>query len=164
MQKGDVFPRFKLEADNGEVIDSDLLKGLRYLVFFYSKDSTPGCTREAQDFTELAPKFQLRNIPIFGISGDSVASHKKFIEKYGLQVKLLSDPDHAFAKECGAYGEKKNYGKIVQGTIRSTFLVGKDGKVEEAWVNVKATGHAARVFEGVLSHFKNDDIYSNPDL
>lgn len=164
MDKGDTFPHFALQAENGELIDSDMLKGLRYLVFFYSKDNTPGCTKECVDFNELYPKFALRNIPIFGVSGDSVNSHQKFAEKYGFKIKLLSDKDHALAKEVGAYGEKKNYGKIVQGTIRSTFLIGKDGRIEEAWLNVKATGHAARVFDGVLSHFKNDGFYDNPDI
>ncbi len=164
MEKGESFPHFALQAENGETIDSDMLKGLRYIVFFYARDNTPGCTKECVDFTELYPKFALRNIPVFGVSGDSVASHQKFSEKYGMKIKLLSDPDHALAKQVGAYGEKKNYGKIVQGTIRSTFLIGKDGKIEEAWMNVKATGHAARVFEGTLSHFKNDPVYGNPDF
>ena len=106
--------------------------------------------------------FAMRNVLIFGVSGDSVASHRKFKDKHGLKEKLLSDPDHEFAKACGAYGEKKNYGKIVQGTIRSTFLVGKDGKVEEAWTNVKATGHAQRVLDGMLSHFKTDKAEELP--
>lgn len=156
MQKGDEFPRFVLQDENGETVDSKQLIGLRYIVFFYAKDNTPGCTTEAVDFTTLYANFAMRNVLIFGVSGDSVASHRKFKDKHGLKEKLLSDPDHEFAKACGAYGEKKNYGKIVQGTIRSTFLVGKDGKVEEAWTNVKATGHAQRVLDGMLGHFKND--------
>ena len=156
MQKGDQFPHFVLQDENGETVDSKQLLGLRYIVFFYAKDNTPGCTTEAVDFTTLYANFAMRNVLIFGVSGDSVASHRKFKDKHGLKEKLLSDPDHEFAKACGAYGEKKNYGKIVQGTIRSTFLVGKDGKVEEAWTNVKATGHAQRVLDGMVSHFKTD--------
>lgn len=158
MQKGDEFPRFVLKDENGETVDSKDLLGLRYIVFFYAKDNTPGCTTEATDFTSLYAKFAMRNVLIFGISGDSVGSHRKFKDKYGLKEKLLSDPDHTFAKECGAFGEKKSYGKTVQGTIRSTFLVGKDGKVEKAWTNVKATGHAQRVLDGMVSHFKTDEI------
>ena len=156
MQKGDEFPHFVLQDENGETVDSKQLLGLRYIVFFYARDNTPGCTTEAVDFTTLYANFAMRNVLIFGVSGDSVASHRKFKDKHGLKEKLLSDPDHEFAKACGAYGEKKNYGKIVQGTIRSTFLVGKDGKVEEAWTNVKATGHAQRVLDGMVSHFKTD--------
>ena len=162
MQKGDVFPHFVLQDENGETVDSKQLLGLRYIVFFYARDNTPGCTTEAVDFTTLYANFAMRNVLVFGVSGDSVASHRKFKDKHGLKEKLLSDPDHEFAKACGAYGEKKNYGKIVQGTIRSTFLVGKDGKVEEAWTNVKATGHAQRVLDGMLSHFKTDKAEELP--
>jgi len=162
MQKGDEFPHFVLQDENGETVDSKQLLGLRYIVFFYARDNTPGCTTEAVDFTTLYANFAMRNVLIFGVSGDSVASHRKFKDKHGLKEKLLSDPDHEFAKACGAYGEKKNYGKIVQGTIRSTFLVGKDGKVEEAWTNVKATGHAQRVLDGMVSHFKTDKAEDLP--
>ncbi len=162
MQKGDEFPHFVLQDENGETVDSKQLLGIRYIVFFYARDNTPGCTTEAVDFTTLYANFAMRNVLIFGVSGDSVASHRKFKDKHGLKEKLLSDPDHEFAKACGAYGEKKNYGKIVQGTIRSTFLVGKDGKVEEAWTNVKATGHAQRVLDGMVSHFKTDKAEDLP--
>ena len=162
MQKGDEFPHFVLQDENGETVDSKQLLGIRYIVFFYARDNTPGCTTEAVDFTTLYANFAMRNVLIFGVSGDSVASHRKFKDKHGLKEKLLSDPDHEFAKACGAYGEKKNYGKIVQGTIRSTFLVVKDGKVEEAWTNVKATGHAQRVLDGMVSHFKTDKAEDLP--
>ncbi|MCQ2070640.1 MAG: peroxiredoxin [archaeon] len=157
VDKGDVFPRFVLKDENGETVDSQQLLGLRYIVFFYSKDNTPGCTKEAVDFTEEYAKFALRNILVFGVSKDSVESHRKFKDKHGLKEKLLSDPDSLFAKEVGAFGEKTLYGKTVTGTIRSTFLIGKDGKVEEAWKNVKATGHVKRVVEGTLSCFRNDE-------
>ena len=144
MQKGDQFPHFVLQDENGETVDSKQLLGLRYIVFFYARDNTPGCTTEAVDFTTLYANFAMRNVLIFGVSGDSVASHRKFKDKHGLKEKLLSDPDHEFAKACGAYGEKKNYGKIVQGTIR------------------KATGHAQRVLDGMVSHFKTDTAEDLP--
>lgn len=163
MEKGDVFPRFVLRDENGEEVDSEQLLGLRYVVFFYARDNTPGCTTEATDFTKLYANFAMRNVLVFGISGDSVESHRRFKDKFGLKEKLLSDPDHAFAEACEAYGEKKNYGKIVRGTIRSTFLIGKDGRIEEAWTNVKATGHAQRVLDGMLAHFKNDTGSGIPD-
>ncbi|MCQ2085152.1 MAG: peroxiredoxin [archaeon] len=156
MEKGEAFPRFVLQADSGEEIDSDFLKGIRYVVFFYSKDNTPGCTKEVTEFNALNPKFALRNIPVFGVSKDSVASHAKFREKLGLKIKLLSDPNSELARQVGAYGEKKCYGKVCEGTIRSTFLIGKDGTVEEAWHNVKAAGHAEKVLDGTLSHFRSD--------
>ena len=159
VEKGEEFPHFTMEDENGETVDSDALLGLRYLLFFYARDNTPGCTTEALDFTSLYPKFALRNILVFGVSGDSPESHRRFREKHGIKEKLLTDRDHALAKQVGAFGEKKNYGKIVQGTIRSTFLIGKDGKVEEKWMNVKATGHAQRVLDGTLEHFRDDSFY-----
>ena len=144
MQAGDMFPHFVLQDENGEKVDSDALRGVRYVIYFYSKDNTPGCTKEAVEFTGLYPKFMLRNVPIFGVSGDSPETHRKFRESQGLKVKLLSDPDHALAKE-------------VVGNIRSTFIVGRDGVVEEAWTNVKAGGHAQKVLDAMLSHFRDDE-------
>ncbi len=156
MEKGDLFPRFILKDENGETVDSEQLLGLRYVVFFYARDNTPGCTAEAVDFTRLYANFAMRNVLVFGISGDSVESHRKFKDKQGLKEKLLSDPDHSFAEKCSAFGDKVSYGKQVRGTIRSTFLIGKDGKVEEAWTNVKVDGHAQKVLDSMLAHFKND--------
>ena len=157
MQAGDMFPHFVLQDENGEKVDSDALRGVRYVIYFYSKDNTPGCTKEAVEFTGLYPKFMLRNVPIFGVSGDSPETHRKFRESQGLKVKLLSDPDHALAKEVGAFGTKKLYGKEVVGNIRSTFIVGRDGVAEEAWTNVKAGGHAQKVLDAMLSHFRDDE-------
>ena len=157
LAKGDVFPEWELVSDSGEVVRSKDLAGLRYVMYFYPKDSTPGCTTEAVEFTALYPKFTLRNIPVFGVSGDSTESHQRFISNNGLKVKLLTDPDKAFAKVVGAFGEKKLYGKTVTGSIRSTFIIGRDGKVEEAMYNVKAKGHAERVLDLALSHFKADE-------
>jgi peroxiredoxin Q/BCP len=156
MEKGEKVIPFSLKDENGETINSKDLEGIRYVLFFYSEDDTPGCTKENCEFTELYPKFQLRNVPLIGVSGDSVESHKKFKEKYQLKTKLLSDPGHEYAAKCGAWGKKKLYGREVTGTIRSTFLVGKDGTIEEAWHNVKATGHAQRVLDGTLKHYVDD--------
>ena len=156
MEKGDKMPPFRLQDENGEWVDSSALLGIRYVLFFYSQDGTPGCTKEAQEFTDLYPKFQLRNVPVIGVSGDPIESHRKFKDKYGLKVKLLSDPGHKYAAECGAWGKKMLYGREVTGTIRSSYLVGKDGTIEEAWRNVKATGHAKRVLDGTLKHYVDD--------
>ena len=155
LSKGDVFPAWEMVSDNGETIRSKDLENVRYVMYFYPKDSTPGCTTEAVEFTELYTKFALRNIPVVGVSGDSTASHVKFRDNNGLKVKLLTDPDKEFAKVVGAFGEKKLYGKTVVGSIRSTFIIGKDGKVEEALYNVKAKGHAEKVLNLALSHFKD---------
>ncbi len=155
LSKGDVFPAWEMVSDNGETIRSKDLENVRYVMYFYPKDSTPGCTTEALEFTELYTKFTLRNVPVFGVSGDSTASHQKFRDNNGLKVKLLTDPDKEFAKVVGAFGEKKLYGKVVTGSIRSTFVIGKDGRVEEALYNVKAKGHAEKVLNLVLTHFKD---------
>ncbi|MBR4226688.1 MAG: peroxiredoxin [Candidatus Methanomethylophilaceae archaeon] len=154
MEVGERFPGFRLNDENGEEFDSASLEGVRYVIYFYSKDNTPGCTKEAQEFTELFPKFMMRNIPIIGVSKDSSASHRKFIDGKALKVKLLSDPDHELMEKVGAWGPKVSYGKETVGTIRSTYIVGKDGTIEAAWRNVKASGHAAKVFDKAMALFK----------
>jgi len=121
------------------------------VIYFYPKDGTSGCLKEALDFTSLYAKFMLRNIPVIGVSKDSVASHKRFTEQNSLKVKLLSDPDHILLEAAGAWGTKMMYGKEVLGTVRSTFIVGKDGIVEAAWKGVKVDGHADKVLEKAVS-------------
>ncbi|MDR1690923.1 MAG: peroxiredoxin [Candidatus Methanoplasma sp.] len=155
MNAGDVFPEFVLEDENGERFDSRSLEGIRHVIYFYSKDGTPGCTKEALDFTSMYPKFMLRNIPVIGISKDSAASHRKFKDKNGLKIKLLSDPEHEFMERVGVWGSKMMYGKEVHGTIRSTFIIGKDGTVEAAWRGVKVSGHAEKVLEKAVSLVKS---------
>ena len=151
MEVGDKFPDFVLQDENGETFDSKQLEGIRYVIYFYPKDNTSGCTREAQGFSEEFPKFMMRNIPVIGVSKDSVASHRKFIDSKNLKIKLLSDPDHVLLEAAGAWGTKVMYGKETTGTIRSTFIVGKDGKVEAAWKKVKVDGHVEKVLEKALS-------------
>ena len=155
MDVGDRFPEFVLADENGEIFNSRSLDGIRYVIYFYPKDGTSGCTKEALDFTSLYPNFMLRNIPIIGVSKDTAATHKKFREKYSLKVKLLSDPEHDLTERAGAWGTKMMYGKEVQGTKRSTFIVGKDGTVEAAWKNVKVDGHAEKVLEKAISLVKS---------
>lgn len=151
MEVGDKFPEFSLADENGEVMDSSFLDGIRYVIYFYPKDNTPGCTTEAVDFSANIAKFMLRNIPVIGVSKDSSESHRRFIEKNQLKVKLLSDPEHELMEKVGAWGTKVSYGKETVGTIRSTFVVGKDGRVEAAWRNVKVAGHADKVLTTALS-------------
>lgn len=115
------------------------------LFYFYPKDDTPGCTVENKDFTCLKDQFATKWITLVWVSKDSLEAHKKFIDKYELQVDLISDPELILHKELGAYGEKNNYGKIVQGVIRSTFLVDKTGEVIQEWRNVRAKWHAEKI-------------------
>ena len=148
---GDSFPHFILPDKNGETFDSKYLEGIRYIVYFYPKDNTSGCTKEAQTFNEVYTKLMIRNVPVIGISKDSPESHRKFIAKNDLKFKLLSDSDHTLMEQVGAWGKKMMYGKEVEGTIRSTFIIGKDGKVEACWYKVKVDGHADMVYFTVKS-------------
>src|SRR5687767_12659255 len=129
LKAGDKAPTFRLPADDGSTFDLATAKGRHVVVYFYPRDDTPGCTVEAIDFTKSRKKFESGGATVVGISKDSVASHCKFRDKHGLSVRLLSDPDLKVHKAFGAWGEKTMYGKKVEGVIRSTFLVGPDGKV-----------------------------------
>lgn len=154
MEKGDKFPHFALPDENGEVFDSKFLDGIRHIVYFYPKDSTSGCTREAVEFSGVADKLMIRNVPVIGISRDSAASHRKFIDNNDLKIKLLTDKDHELMAQVGAWGLKKMYGKETEGVIRSTFLIGKDGCIEACWYSVKVAGHVDTVYETVKSIMK----------
>lgn len=158
MEVGEKFPSFKLKDEDGMEFDSSFLEGMRYVIYFYSRDNTAGCTKEAEEFSAAFPKLTMRNIPVIGVSKDSPESHRKFIDSKGLKVKLLSDPDHALMEQVGAWGEKKMYGKVVEGTIRSTFIIGRDGTVEAAWRNVKVTGHVDKVVDKAMSLSKNRTV------
>ena len=154
MQVGDKFPDFRLPDENGDIMDSKLLNNIRYIIYFYPKDNTSGCTTEAKDFSEIADSLMIRNVPIFGVSRDSAQSHRNFIEKQGLKIKLLTDKDHELMEKVGAWGMKKMYGKDVEGVIRSTFIIGKDGTVEAAWHAVKVKGHVDSVEQKLKSLLK----------
>ena len=155
MEVGDRFPEFRLKDENGEELDSSSLDGVRYVIYFYPKDNTPGCTKEAEEFSASIGQFMMRNIPVIGVSKDSVESHRRFIDKHQLRVKLLSDPDHELMEKVGAWGIKVSYGKETVGTIRSTFIVGRDGTVEAAWRNVKVNGHVDKVLACAVSCAKS---------
>lgn len=149
LQAGDAAPQFSLPDQNGKTVSLGEFKGSRVLVYFYPRDDTPGCTKEACQFNENLQAFQSAKVPVIGISADSAASHVKFRNKYGLQFPLLTDTGHKVMEEFGAWGEKMMYGKPTTGVIRSTFLIGPEGKVEKAWYSVKADGHAAKVLESL---------------
>jgi len=145
IEVGKKAPAFKLEDETGAMVALSQLAGQWVVIYFYPKDDTPGCTVEACEFTSGLPKFGKLDAAIFGCSKDSPESHRKFIAKYKLKVKLLSDPDHAVMEKYGAWGEKNNYGKKTMGVIRSTVLIDPAGKVAHHWPTVKAAGHAEQV-------------------
>ena len=123
------------------------LRGKNVVIYFYPKDSTPGCTQEGLDFKELSAKFRRQNTVIFGVSRDSIASHEKFRARQGFPFDLLSDPDEKLCKAFDVIHEKTLYGRKFMGVVRSTFLIDKDGKLREEWRKVKVKGHAAEVLE-----------------
>ncbi|KAA1424246.1 thioredoxin-dependent thiol peroxidase [Nocardioides antri] len=147
LEVGDPAPDFTLAADpEGDVNLYELLEeGRRVIVYFYPAAMTPGCTTQACDFTDSLDALQAAGFTVLGISKDSPSKLAKFRERDGLTFPLLSDPELVAHQAYGAYGEKKLYGKIVEGVIRSTFVVGPDGKIEVAQYNVKATGHVAKL-------------------
>ncbi|GAA3809464.1 thioredoxin-dependent thiol peroxidase [Nocardioides panacisoli] len=147
LEIGDPAPDFTLATDSeGEVNLYDLLEeGKKVIVYFYPAAMTPGCTKQACDFTDSLDSLQGAGYTVVGISKDKPSKLAKFRERDGLSITLLSDPELAVHETYGAYGEKKLYGKVVEGVIRSTFVVGTDGKIELAQYNVKATGHVAKL-------------------
>lgn len=142
-------PTFDLESDQGKRVRSADLAGKWSVVYFYPRDSTPGCTREAIGFTESAAAFKKLGAQVYGVSKDSIASHCSFRDKYSLSIPLLSDPDLKTHRAFGAWGKKMMYGKEVEGTIRSTFLVAPDGSIAKAWTGVKVDGHVDKVLEAL---------------
>jgi len=131
-------------------LSSLLSSSEKTLLYFYPKDDTPGCTLEAQDFTRLVPDFAKLGIQIIGVSQDSEVSHENFCNKYSLGIKLISDESGELHEQFGVIGEKKNYGKVYVGVIRSTFLLDSTGKILKEWRNVKATGHAEKVLREIV--------------
>ncbi len=142
---GDVAPPFTLPDADGTPVSLSDFAGRPVIVYFYPAAMTPGCTAEACDFSSARAPLDGGGYVVLGISPDKPEKLAKFREKEALTITLLSDADRSVMTAYGAYGEKKMYGKTVQGVIRSTFVVGADGKLEQAWRNVKATGHVARV-------------------
>ncbi|MGO2028165.1 MAG: thioredoxin-dependent thiol peroxidase [Brevibacterium aurantiacum] len=142
---GDTAPDFTLSNQDGKSVTLSEFKGQRVVVYFYPAAMTPGCTTEACDFRDSLSALSAAGLVVLGISPDKPEKLKKFAEKEGLNFDLLSDPDKSMMEEWGAFGEKKNYGKVVQGVIRSTLVIDAEGNVELAQYNVKATGHVARV-------------------
>ena len=145
LASGDKAPAFSLVGDDGKSVSLSDYQGKRVVVYFYPADDTPGCTKEACQFSDLRDDYGALGVDVIGISPDERESHERFRSKYGLRVQLLSDPTHKTMERYGAWGEKTLYGKKSVGVIRSTFLIGKNGRIEQAWYNVRADGHAEKV-------------------
>ena len=145
LEPGEPAPAFTLPDQDGTDVALQDFAGQRVVVYFYPADDTPGCTKEACQFNDNLAAFCAAGVPVLGISPDGSTKHQRFREKYGLRFPLLSDPEHAVMDRYGAWGEKTMYGRKVTGVIRSTFLVGADGRIEKAWYNVRADGHADKV-------------------
>jgi peroxiredoxin Q/BCP len=149
LTEGDVAPPFRLADQDGKTISLGDYAGRRVVVYFYPRDDTPGCTKEACQFSDQISEYASAGVDVVGISPDSAEKHQKFRAKYDLGIRLGSDPDHAVMEAYGAFGEKTLYGRKSVGVIRSTFLVGGNGRIERAWYHVRADGHAAKVLEVV---------------
>lgn len=138
LEIGTKAPDFALPDQNGEMHSLSDYKGQKVILYFYPKDNTPGCTQQACNFGELYPQFQEKGAAVIGISKDSVASHKKFEEKYSLPFTLLSDTELKAIQAYDVWKEKKNYGKVSMGVVRTTYLIDEEGKIAKAFDKVKA--------------------------
>ena len=149
LAQGDPAPVFSLPDQDGSAVSLADFAGRRVVVYFYPADDTPGCTKEACQFSDLVDEYAALGVEVLGISPDGGTRHQKFRAKYGLKIALLSDPEHEVMARYGAFGEKTLYGRKTVGVIRSTFLVGADGRIERAWYHVRADGHAAKVLQAL---------------
>lgn len=152
IEEGGKAPAFTLEGSDGKKHSLKDYAGKTVVLYFYPKDNTPGCTKEACGFRDLQPEFDKLNAVVLGVSKDAMASHDKFIDQFGLPFVLLSDPDTKVMEKYGAYGEKMHYGKLITGTTRTTTIIGPDGRVSKHWKKVpKAEAHPAKVLEFLQS-------------
>jgi peroxiredoxin Q/BCP len=149
LTEGESAPAFSAETDAGTRLSLEDLRGQRVVLYFYPKDDTPGCTVEACEFRDSFPNFEGQNATIIGVSPDSVKSHQKFRKKFELPFTLLADKDHAIADAYGVWGEKTLFGRKYMGVLRTTFVIGPDGRIEKIFRGVKAEGHAAEVNESL---------------
>lgn len=149
VQEGEPAPGFLLPDADGNTVTLSDVKGRYTVVYFYPKDDTSGCTKEALDFTALKPEFTKLGAEIFAISPDAAKTHAKFRGKHALEVTLLSDEQRAAIEAYGVWKEKKMYGRAYMGVERSTFLIGPDGKIVKSWRGVKVPGHAQEVLDAL---------------
>jgi peroxiredoxin Q/BCP len=148
---GAMAPDFELKMDSGQTVRLADNRGRRVILYFYPKDDTSGCTKQACGFRDHLPEFEARDAIVLGVSPDGLASHERFRDKYQLNFPLLSDPDHSVAAAYGAWGKKKMYGREYEGILRSTFVIAPDGRVEKVYEKVKPAGHAELLLEDLPS-------------
>jgi peroxiredoxin Q/BCP len=151
LKSGDLAPSFKLATDDGESVSLASLKGHPFVLYFYPKDDTSGCTKEAVEFSAAAKKFEKLGVSVLGVSKDSLQSHEKFRKKHKLKIALGSDPDIKTAEAYGVWGEKSLYGRKYMGIERATFLIDAKGVIREAWRKVKVPGHVEAVLAAAKS-------------
>lgn len=147
LKTGDRAPYFEGPDQDGNLVKLTDFAGRRLVLYFYPKDSTPGCTAEACDLRDNYERFLSLGYAVVGVSKDSQASHKKFIEKYSLPFPLISDPQTVILQAYGAWGEKKNYGKVTVGTLRRTFVISEDGVIEDIISKVDTKAHTAQILK-----------------
>ncbi|WP_082847859.1 peroxiredoxin [Bradyrhizobium sp. DOA9] len=151
LAEGQKAPAFRLPRDGGDVVTLADYAGQKLVLFFYPRADTPGCTREAIDFTRLADAFAAAGTAVLGISADPLKAQEKFRDKHKLGIPLISDETHGMLEAYGAWGEKSMYGKSFLGILRTTILIGADGKIARIWRNVRVDGHADEVLEAARS-------------
>jgi thioredoxin-dependent peroxiredoxin len=149
LQVGEKAPDFSLQDQDNQTVALKDLKGKTVVLYFYPKDNTPGCTREACEFRDSMSQFKKKKAHVFGISPDTVASHGKFAGKFSLSFPILSDPDKSVSMVYGVYREKNMYGKKVMGIVRTTFIIGPDGIIDKIFPKVKVEGHIAQVLDSL---------------
>lgn len=147
LETGTKAPAFTLPDQNGQMRSLEEYRGQKVVLYFYPKDMTSGCTKQACSFGELYPQFREKGAVVLGVSKDSVSSHKKFEEKYGLPFTLLADPDLTVIQAYDVWKEKKNYGKVSMGVVRTTYLIDEDGIIVKAFDKVKAAENPAQMLE-----------------
>lgn len=148
-KEGDPAPSFSSLDQDGNAVSSARLRGRRFVLFFYPKDNTPGCTREACSFRDTWPRLRDAGVEVFGVSPDGAVSHRKFAAKFRLPFRLLADEDRTLCRTYGVWGRKTFMGRSFEGVHRTTFLVGPDGRIERIWEKVKPDGHAEEVLAAV---------------
>jgi peroxiredoxin Q/BCP len=151
LKEGDELPDFTLPSDGGGTVTAQALRGRPLVLYFYPRDDTPGCTKEAQAFRDAMDDFAAAGVAIAGVSTDSASSHDKFKAKHDLNFVLLADTDATLAQACGVWVEKSMYGKKYMGLERATFLIDAEGFVRKVWRKVKVPGHAAEVLAAARS-------------
>ena len=151
LKEGSLAPDFELPSSTGKAVSLRGLRGKKVVLYFYPKDDTPGCTKEACTFRDNLPDFRRMDAVILGVSGDSIDSHRSFIKKYGLNFTLLSDGDLSVHRLYGTWREKNMYGRKYMGTERSTFVIGEDGRIKRIFRKVKVDGHEKEVLEALAS-------------